>query len=69
MAQAIEENAFGDAARRLMGQVGAELEPIRGVESLKSLYEFLTQVYLPLCAAGHIKYYQEAHKAYYMEAR
>jgi len=69
IAKAIKENAFGDAARRLMGQVGAELEPIRGVESLKSLYEFLTQVYLPLCAAGHIKYYQEAHKAYYMEAR
>jgi len=69
IAQAIKENAFDDAARRLMVQVGAELEPIRGMESLKSLYEFLTQVYLPLCGAGYIKYYQEVHKAYYMEAK
>ena len=62
IAKAIKENAFDDAARRLMVQVSATLEPIRGVEFLKSLYEFLIQVYLPLCAAGHIKYYQKAIK-------
>ena len=62
IAEAIEENAFEDAARRLMVQVGTELEPIREAKSLKSLYEFLIQVYMPLCAAGHIKYYKETIK-------
>ena len=69
IAKASKEGDFDDASRRLVAQASAELKPIREVESRKSLYEFLTQVYLPLCAAGHIKYYQEAHKAYYMEAK
>lgn len=70
IAKAIKENAIDDAARRLMVQVGAELEPIKGEGSLKSLYEFLIQVYMPLCVAGHIKYYQKAIKlTKWMEAK
>ena len=59
ISEAIRENAFDDASRRLVAQAGAELEPIKGVESLKPLYEYLTKIHIPLCAAGHIKYYQE----------
>lgn len=60
VAKAVEENAFGDAAARLVAHACAELEPIKGIASLKSLYEHITKVHIPMCAAGHIKYYQEA---------
>ena len=59
ISEAIRENVFDDASRRLVAQAGAELEPIKGVASLKPLYEYLTKIHIPLCAAGHIKYYQE----------
>lgn len=60
--KAIKEDAFDDAARRLMAQAYAELEPIKGVESLRSLYEYMVKIYIHLVVAGHIKYYQEAIK-------
>ncbi len=60
--QAIKEDAFDDATRRLIAQACAELEPMKGIESLKSLYEYMIKSHIPLCAAGHIKYYQEARK-------
>ena len=60
--QAIKEDAFDDATRRLMAQAYAELEPIRGVESLRSLYEYMVKIHIHLAVAGHIKYYQEARK-------
>lgn len=63
IAKATKENALDDAGRRLVAQICAELEPIKEVESLRSVYEHLTREHLPLCAAGHIKHYQETNEA------
>ena len=62
VAKATKEGAFDDASRRLITQASTELESMKGVESLKSLYEYITKIHIPLCAAGHIKYYQETVK-------
>lgn len=62
VAQAIKEGAFDDAARRLIAQIYTELEPIKGVESLRSLYEYMVKIHIHLAVAGHMKYYQEAMK-------
>jgi hypothetical protein len=56
----VKEDAFDDATSRLIAQACAELEPMQGIESLKLLYEYMIKSHIPLCAAGHIKYYQEA---------
>lgn len=58
--KAIREGMFDRVAERLLTQACAELEPIR---EMASLHEFLTKVHIPLCVAGHIKYYQDRHKA------
>ncbi len=57
--EAARDGAFDDAGRRLVAQACAELEPVKEAESL---YEYLAKVHIPMCAAGHIKYYQEALK-------
>ncbi len=62
VAKAIKEDAFNDAPRRLIAQACAELEPIRGVESLKSLYDHLVNTHIPSCAAAH-KILSRSHKA------
>jgi len=56
--EAVKEDGFEAAAERMMAQVCAELEPIKKIESL---YEFLTEIYLPKSIAGYLKYYQEKH--------
>jgi len=56
--EAVKEDGFEAAAERMMAQVCAELEPIKKIESL---YEFLTETYLPKSIAGYLKYYQEKH--------
>ncbi len=53
---AIREGNLESACQRLLAQACAELEPVR---KSKALYEILTGHYLPVCAAGHVKYYQE----------
>jgi len=58
--KAFTQNMFDSAAEKLIAQACARLEPIRGMESL---YEYLTTVHIPLCAAGHVKYYQQKYKA------
>ncbi|MCL0094754.1 MBL fold metallo-hydrolase [Dehalococcoidales bacterium] len=63
IAKAIKEGAFADTTRRLIVQACAELELIKGVESLESLYKYITNHYIPMCAAGHVKYYQEKYEA------
>jgi len=60
VAKVWKEDTFDDAAGRMIAQACAELEPIRG---MKSLHEYITKVHIPLCAAGHIKYYQEKYQA------
>jgi len=57
---AIKEGALKDVSKRLISQAYAEVEPMKGVESLEPLYEYLVNVHIPLCAVGHTKYYQEA---------
>jgi len=59
VAKAIREGTFDTVAERLIAQACAELEPVR---EMKSLYEYLTESHIPLCAAGHIKYYQDRHQ-------
>ncbi len=54
--KAIEENEFDSVAERMIAQACAELEPIREMESL---YKYLTEVIVPMNAAGYVKYYQE----------
>ena len=56
----IKEGASKDVSKRLISQASAELAPMKVVISLKPLYEYLIDVHIPLCAAGHTKYYQEA---------
>ena len=53
---AFKENMFDSAAEKLIAQACAKLEPIKGKESL---YEYLTEAHIPLCATGHVEYYQE----------
>ena len=60
VARAVAENAFDNAAERIIAQACAELEPIKN--GMKSLYEYWTGVSIPVSAAGHIKYYQERYK-------
>ena len=59
VAKAINENAFDDAMGRLIAQACTDLEPVKAAEYL---YEYLVKIHIPMCAAGHIKYYQEAVK-------
>jgi len=53
--KAVAENGFDCVGERIMAQVYAELEPIRGMDSL---YEHLTRHNLPSSVAGYIRYYQ-----------
>ncbi len=57
--EAVRDGAFDDVSRRLVAQACAELEPMKVAEPL---YEYLIKAHIPVCAAGHIKYYQEALK-------
>jgi glyoxylase-like metal-dependent hydrolase (beta-lactamase superfamily II) len=57
-ASAVKEGAFDDISRRLTAQACAELESMKRVKSLKSLYEYLVKIHIPVCAAGYTKYYQ-----------
>lgn len=59
--KAIKENRFDSVAERLIAHACAELEPIK--KKMKSLYEYWANVYIPISATGHIKYYQEKYKA------
>jgi glyoxylase-like metal-dependent hydrolase (beta-lactamase superfamily II) len=56
-ASAVKEGAFDDISRRLTAQACAELESMKRVKSLKSLYEYLVKIHIPICAAGYTKYY------------
>jgi len=56
--EAVKGNGFDSAAERVAAQACAKLEPIRKMESL---YEHLTNLYIPTCVNGYIKYYQEKH--------
>jgi glyoxylase-like metal-dependent hydrolase (beta-lactamase superfamily II) len=57
---AIKEGNLSDASSRIISQACAQLEPLKGVKSAELLYEYLVNSHIPLCAAGHIKYYQES---------
>ncbi|MFP4642072.1 MAG: MBL fold metallo-hydrolase [Dehalococcoidia bacterium] len=54
------EGAFADLRARLISQASAELDPIKGVVSLASLYDYLVKSHIPMCADGHVEYYRKA---------
>lgn len=54
--EGMRENTVDTAAERMRAQICAELEPIR---KMKSLYEYLTNNYVPASVAAYIKYHQQ----------
>ena len=56
--KAIKANRLDSAAEEIMAHACAELEPIK--KKMKSLYEYLTTVVIPLSAAGHVDYYERS---------
>jgi len=60
VAKAVKKEGFNGIGERIKAQCYAELEPIRGIEPI---YKYLTEVIIPLNAAGYTKYYQEKYKA------
>ena len=56
---AVEEGDLNNVSRKMISQAYAQLEPLKGVKAMELLYEYLASDHIPMCAAGHIKYYQE----------
>ena len=56
---AIKEDNLSNVSSKLISQAYAQLESIRRAKSMQLLYEYLVNSHIPICAAGHIKYYQE----------
>ncbi|MFQ6121940.1 MAG: MBL fold metallo-hydrolase [Dehalococcoidales bacterium] len=57
--ETVKGNRFDAALERIMAQVCAELEPIKEKEPL---YQYVTEVAMPLNVAGYLKYHQEKHR-------
>jgi glyoxylase-like metal-dependent hydrolase (beta-lactamase superfamily II) len=60
--KAAKEGTFADLKARLIDQAYADLELMKGVASLASLYDYLVKIHIPMCADGHIEYYRKALK-------
>ncbi|MFP4642106.1 MAG: hypothetical protein ACLFPU_08025 [Dehalococcoidia bacterium] len=60
--KAAREGAFADLRGRLISQACADLEPMKDVASLTSLYDYLVNSHIPTCADGHVAYYRETMK-------
>jgi len=57
LVKVIKEAGYESAAEQMISWARAELEPVR--KTSLQLYEYEAENYIPLCATGHIKYYQE----------
>ncbi|HEY77640.1 MAG TPA: MBL fold metallo-hydrolase [Dehalococcoidia bacterium] len=53
------DSDWNEIESKMTSQACAQLEPLKGIKSVELLYEYLADNHIPLCAAGHIKYYQE----------
>ena len=58
-AEAVEKHGFDGLMERMIAYGYAELEPIKGMDSL---YKYLTEVTVPVNAAGYIEYYRGKHQ-------
>lgn len=57
LVRVIKEAGYESAAEQMISWSCAELEPVRKMGSLWR--EYITKDFIPLCATGHIKYYQK----------
>jgi glyoxylase-like metal-dependent hydrolase (beta-lactamase superfamily II) len=57
--EATDEGALGDAERRLIAQANNLVKPISGIKSFEPMFNYLVNTMIPMCAAGHMKYYRE----------
>ena len=60
--EAAKGTALEEIKDRLVAQACSDLESMKGVKSMNSLYWYLVEFHIPACADGHIKYYQDTGK-------
>ena len=60
--KAAKGTALEEIKDRLVAQACSDLESMKEVKSMNSLYQYLVKIQIPMCADGHIKYYQDAGK-------
>ncbi|MDD4876184.1 MAG: MBL fold metallo-hydrolase [Dehalococcoidales bacterium] len=58
--EAVAMNNPDNGAKNITARETAEMEPVR--EGMSSLYQYWTNVSIPMSAAGHVKYYQDRAK-------
>ncbi|MFC1871938.1 MBL fold metallo-hydrolase [Chloroflexota bacterium] len=56
---AVKDGDINNVEDKMMSQALAQLEPLKRDKSMELLYKYLADDHIPLCAAGHIKYYKE----------
>ncbi len=56
---AVKEGDLKNVSSKMISQALAQIEPLKAIKAMDLLYEYLASEHIPMCAAGHVKYYQE----------